>query len=671
MPLLAKFALAFKALPALGFPSLGLYTWYQFTLRSGLLRKTNLPPRPCPGLAFQPALPALPEQQALLDLIGAEGLERLLAEADEIIAGKVRLFGAAPVPLELSLPGPLRHWTDYERGIARVAGSEQSAAPLDWKFIWEPARFGWAITLGRAYHLSGRQGYAQAFWRYTETFLDANPAYQGPHWTSAQEVALRLVALTFAAQVFAPSPASTPARMARLARALAEHAGRIPSTLAYARAQNNNHLLSEAVGLCTAARVLPGHPHAPRWQRLGLRWLRDGLLGQIAADGAYIQHSANYHRLMLQLALWARAAARPEAPWLEPPARGRLAAAVRWLAALLDEASGQVPNLGPNDGAYILPLTGLPFADYRPVLQAAARAFLGGPLLPAGPWDEMSLWLGQLVSGGSRVELPAVQASPATLRIPAADSWAYLRAASFTARPGHVDQLHLDLWWQGLNIAQDAGTYRYTAASPWENALASTFAHNTLSIAGQEQMRRAGRFLYLDWAQAQIVEHARDPQGDWERLSARHDGYRRLGLAHQRTVTAFRSGRWLVEDAVLPLKPVSRLEGQEMGAWLHWLLPDWPVVLQAGEAALTLRLESPRGPLLLKISAPPGLVYSLLRAGEIVSGSGSRRPIWGWVSPTYSVKVPALSLVVQASGPLPLALTSEWVLPSRIPEATL
>ena len=130
-------------------------------------------------------------------------------------------------------------------------------------------------------------------------------------------------------------------------------------------------------------------------------------------------------------------------------------------------------------------------------------------------------------------------------------SWAYLRAARFTSRPGHADQLHLDLWWQGLNLAQDPGTYRYTAAPPWDNALASTLVHNTLSVDGREQMTRAGRFLYLDWAQASPARArpgCRMAPGSGSRAS--HDGYRRLGVTHQRQVTAFQDGRWLVEDSL-------------------------------------------------------------------------------------------------------------------------
>ncbi len=121
---------------------------------------------------------------------------------------------------------------------------------------------------------------------------------------SGQEVALRLVAFVWAGQVFASASASTPQRKASLAAAVAAHAARIPPTLVYARSQQNNHLLSEAVGLLTAGLALPDHPGAASWRDLGWRWLNKGLQSQIDGYGEYSQHSTNYQRLMLQLVLW-------------------------------------------------------------------------------------------------------------------------------------------------------------------------------------------------------------------------------------------------------------------------------------------------------------------------------------------------------------------------------
>jgi len=640
-----KLSLAFKATFQLNPRQLGLYALYQVLLRSGYLRrKTRARRQPIPK--FHPLF-KFPDSAALMAILGDDGHPQVCAAADEIVGGRVRLFGGAPVPLILTPPGgELAYWTAYERG-------QQSWGVEDVKFIWEPARFGWAFSLGRAYWLTKDERYPKAFWDYAATFWEANPVNFGPNWASAQEVALRLLALVFAAQIFDESDTTTPDRKTQLTQSIAEHAGRIPASLIYARAQNNNHLLSEAVGLITASLALPDHPDARYWQQLGWRWYTWGLEHQISMDGAYTQNSANYHRLVLQLALWVHAVAEIPIP---AAARDRLAAATLWLLNFYDPGTGCVPNLGPNDGAYILPLSTLPFHDYRPVLSAASSAFLGVPAFESGPWDEMSHWFsGRLSSDLYQSNVPF--SGPAILRNNAKQSWAYLRSAQFTYRPGHADQLHLDLWWRGHNIAQDAGTYRYTAAPPWDNALTHSTVHNTLTVAGREQMTRAGRFLYLDWAQANILERSDNS------IVAEHNGYRRLGLTHRRKIRARTDGTWIVEDTLIPISGFQ----SAINSRLHWMLPDW--AWDIDDTGLVMKVLSPFGWVVLAIdveaqSSSCNLQSSIVRAGELLHGAGAIAATRGWVSPTYGEKVPALSFAIAIESSTPVKMISTWSFPN-------
>ena len=87
---------------------------------------------------------------------------------------------------------------------------------------------------------------------------------------------------------------------------------------------------------------------------------------------------------MLQAALFARQVAAANNEEFPPESLAKLAAATRWLLALLDQDSGRVPNLGGNDGAHILPLTSYPYHDFRPTIQTAGYAFLGKPPLSNG-----------------------------------------------------------------------------------------------------------------------------------------------------------------------------------------------------------------------------------------------------------------------------------------------
>jgi hypothetical protein len=658
----------------LGLRPVGLYAIYRLGLHTGHYRRAcdaRDAARQANDLDLQSICPLwqIPAKDNLMAVLGKAGQAQLLSAADEIVAGQVRLFGGPPGPLQLALPGPLLHWTAYELGDRPSADATQD----DIKWIWEPGRLGWAYTLGRAYLLSQDERYPAAFWPFIEAFLDANPPYQGPHWVSAQEVALRLIALTFCWQVFGSTNHADPTQPARLARAVAVHAARIPPTLIYARSQNNNHLLTEAAGLYSAGLFLPHHPAAPRWRSLGWRWFNHGILAQIAPDGTYIQHSTNYHRLMLLIALWVNFLAASQAGALPDETRERLQAATRWLLALLDTASGRLPNLGPNDGAYILPLSACPQDDYRPVLQAAASAFLGEQPFAPGPWDEIALWFGgqgAAAKHGSTIQKqPAVDLTPHVLRSPGGDSWAYLRAARFTARPGHADQLHFDLWWRGLNVAQDAGTYLYNAPPPWDNALARSDAHNTVVINGQDQMRRAGRFLYVDWAQAQVLKQDRWEDGSLRFVSARHNGYRRLGLWHQRDVAVVADGDWEITDTIYPIEAPE--SDASYPVCLHWLLPDWPWDVQSvpESSECVIALDSPNGLIRLLVKWNPAAnstsskALQIARAGERVWGSGAVSPTWGWISPTYGLKLPALSVRLTQAGPPPIRFSSKFTLP--------
>jgi hypothetical protein len=637
---------AFKAFTQLGPRQTFWYAVYQTRLRTGLLRRQTPATRQPnnPGLRCKPLL-AAPKagRGALTAVLDVSARVRLMTEAEEICKGEVRLFGGPPTALQLAPPGAALHWSDYERGHSAWGVD-------DIKYIWEPARFGWAFTLVRAYLLSSEERFVSEFWRRFELFDAANPPNIGPNWTSGQEVALRLLALLFASGMFADLPASTAERKTRLANSVAEHAMRIPPTLSYARAQHNNHLLSEALGLYAAGLCLQGHPEAATWLEVGWRELNVGLQEQIADDGTYAQHSVSYHRLMLHAALLADCLARREGrAWPEATLR-KLAAAADWLAARLDPISGQCPNLGSNDSANILPLAPGDLNDYRSVTQAASLAFGGQALLPGGPWDELALWL-NLNAPAPAVTPKEVPQSPLILG-DKQDNWASLRAVQFTSRPSHADQLHVDIWRSGYPLALDAGTFRYSAQPPWGNALTGTQVHNTLTIDGLDQMTRAGKFLWLDWAQATMV------QTNPGEVTAEHDGYRKLGLTHRRTLRQTPNG-WQISDQVLGT-------GHEHNFTLHWLLPDWPFTLQGrkltlsqpgAKIAFSLSLEAPG------VEAGQALLH-LIRAGESLLGAPSLSPLLGWYSPSYGQRRPALSVLLSLRARAPLTLVSVFSLTS-------
>ncbi|MHC1784026.1 MAG: alginate lyase family protein [Anaerolineaceae bacterium] len=600
----------------------------------------------------------------------------LLEEAEEILEGQVRLFGGPARPLQLVPPGELRHWTVWENGWF------PPDIDPDIKLIWEPARFGWAVTLSRAFALTGEDRFAAAFWEYFHNFQEANPLNRGPNWCSAQEIALRLIAWCFAGRVMAAATSSSPENIRALQTAIAEHAGRLSLTRVYALAQNNNHLLTESAGLLTAGVFLPAHPRSKTWIKSGWQWSIHALDHQIEPDGTYSQHSNNYHRLMLMAALWVQALGQNQAIRFTVETQKRMAAASRWLEEQVDPSNGQVPNLGSNDGANILPLSSSGFTDYRPIVQTASQRFRLKSPFPPGAWDETALWLEVIrqrridhVSGSeirertlpranyqtgpgslSKKQLEELPPSP-HLILKSENSLGGMRAVAYHSRPFHADQLHVDLWWQGINIACDAGTYRYNASQPWENSLSRSAVHNTVTINGRDQMASAGKFLWLDWAQAEQVFSDRIRMDE---ITVQHNGYQGLGCRHRRRLTLIKSDAWRVEDFILPLS-ASR---QPVRVCLHWLIREYPWEL----VHKSLNLTTPVGHCSLVTSIdvedPKTVVEKeyrqVVKAGKTIIGHGKEDVTLGWFSPTYDLKLPALSYLTYIEAIPPIRLVSDW-----------
>ena len=409
----------------------------------------------------------------------------------------------------------------------------------------------------------------------------------------------------------------------------------------------------EAAALFTAGVAL----NETKWTKLGWSWLNRGLQHQISSYGEYIQESTNYHRLLLQTVLLVDAILRGKGERWPAATYEALIRASHWLFSMIDPSTGATPNLGANDGALLLPMSASKFNDFRPTVQAAARAFLRTGL-PPGNWDEMSLWMSLPPS-----QRTADSNAYMTDHLRAKNSWGYLRASSFKSRLSHMDQLHFDLWWRGLNIAQDAGTYLYNAPTPWDNSLVSTRIHNTIIVDGQDQMARGGRFLTLDWFPAYSKTVLDTDDKILGRVHSYHKGYHKLGILHERRVTVFTDERWEIKDNLLFSRPGGHV------FQLHWLLLDGEWKLENRKLGYGIRVKSKYGWVTLRITTDPHITKSnaqleIVRAGSQLYGNNDPLPIEGWISPTYGQKIPALSIALKVTSLKSFSLVTEFIFPN-------
>ncbi len=225
------------------------------------------------------------------------------------------------------------HWSripDFSRGA-------------DIRVIWEVNRFAFVYPLVRWYRRSGDEECADLFWNWIEDWREKNPPNAGVNWKCGQETAFRLMAWVFGLYGFLDSTASTEHRISELVQMIIFSARRIEGNLGYALAQKNNHGISEATGLWTVALLFPKARGAQLWRHRAKQLLESQARELIYKDGAFAQHSANYHRVMLQDYLWSVALGRLNGESFAPDVVQRLRSCCAFLYALQQGRDGEVP----------------------------------------------------------------------------------------------------------------------------------------------------------------------------------------------------------------------------------------------------------------------------------------------------------------------------------------
>jgi len=466
----------------------------------------------------------------------------------------------------------------------------QPDATLDWwsipdfgagdiKGLWELSRMDWAV----AWATTAACGDAAALERLNLWLADwaqRNPPYKGPNWKCGQEASIRVLHLVAAAWVLGQD-ANPEAGLVDMLRA---HLQRIAPTMSYAIGQQNNHGTSEAAALFIGGSFLAGHdPRAASWARKGRRWLEERAACLIEPDGSFSQYSVTYHRLMLDTYSLAEAWRRHRGlPTFSERLRMRLAAATGWLHAMTDAQTGDAPNIGANDGARLLQLTGTDYRDFRPSVQLAAAVFLGVDAFGPGPWTAPLRWLNG-VDGRPAAPVGSASFDDGGYHVMRqGQAMVVLRYPRFRFRPSQADALHLDLWHAGRNLLRDAGTFSYNAdGAEW---FGGTAAHNTITVDMRDQMPRLGRFLFGDWLRAEGVQTAREGNGSVTATAAYTD---RAGASHHRHVVLTADG----------LTCIDTLSGPFRQAELRWRLcpGDWVMEgnsLRCEGVAMTFEAEA-------------------------------------------------------------------------------
>jgi asparagine synthase (glutamine-hydrolysing) len=589
---------------------------------------------------------------ALGGRVAPNALRRLQNAADGALAGRIlcfdRWYADYGQPIDWSLnPVTGERWPS---GVIAARAMRDQGRVGDVKLTWEIGRFPHAYYLARAAAFIPERAaeYATGLTEQIVDFARANPEGCGVHWASGQEIALRLVAWLFALDtLLVRGPTAAEASRA-IATALATGARHIEANLAYARvAVRNNHVLSEALGLLAAGTFLSGS-RAAGWRDTGLSILAEEADRQFYDDGAYINQGHNYHRSALLMLLWASAFARAAGRRLPDACTRAMERSLIFLLAHQNATDGRLPNYGANDGSLPGILSTCDFSDFRPLLQTLSVVLRGERLYQPGPWDEMPLWLvgpGVLdlpIRPPTRTSVSFALTGYHLLRGADESSFCTFRCGSLRDRFSQIDMLHLDVWWRGLNVLTDGGSYLYNGPDVWHEHFMRTGSHNTIELDGRDQMLHFRRFKTLYWTRASL-RRFEDHQG-WALVDGEHYGYRRHpgGCVHRRAVLMLKDDMWVVVD---------RIDGDgDHDVRLQWLCGAFPFI--ADEANGGIGLQTPKGIFTVRVFDEQA------RGVRATVVAGSEQPPRGWLSIHYGDKVVVPSLVVEQRLRAPVTFVS-------------
>lgn len=451
--------------------------------------------------------------------------------AQQILAGRWTMLGHA-----FDLTGEIDWHRDPRTGYsfprafyADVPLLQDSGGPVDVKYVWELGRQQYLAELARAWLLSGQPEFARRARAILLDWIRQNPVYEGVHWTSSLEVAVRSISWIWTLAGLAEWSDWLPDELSLIAHSLAEHAEYLHQHFSL-YSSPYNHLIGEATGLYLLTHVLKEHPAARLWRDASRRVLSEHGPRQFYADGFCVEQATGYHFYtlgFLTLAVIAARRAGEPLPDLEEVVRRGYRA-----GAAFQQPDGRWPAIGDVDSARALPVHPDDFWDFTGLYSLAAACFQDPSLkLPHSQPGAELFWL--LGTEGLKTwhTLPYAQTDHTTL-LPESGyaihrqggNWVLLDAgpiahglhadATPSTAHGHLDVLQVLCFLEGLPVLIDPGMPFYYGDPDWVRHFRSAAAHNTLEIEGLPWAQDAGG---LSWSHVLLASEltASEQSGTW------------------------------------------------------------------------------------------------------------------------------------------------------------
>jgi hypothetical protein len=425
-------------------------------------------------------------------------------KAQKILNGHIQYFSHQWIDLGLNYDWITNPDTNFKYNInihwSKINDFDSSVGDI--KYVWEKSRFSYLLTIIRYDHHFQKDNSAFVF-NEIESWIEKNPINQGPNYKCSQEISLRLFNWLYAIHFYKNSPNLTENLWEKMQHVIYWQLHHVYHHINFSRiAVRNNHAITETLMLSLSEIFFPFIPETKLWSETGRKYFEQEIDYQIYNDGAFIQHSMNYHRVLIQLLnIGITITQKAKKPFSENVYK-KAYKTLNFLYQFVQNENGYLPNYGANDGALFFPLSETQYRDYRPQLNTLHKILTGFDLFDNVNEDffklEKPIYHYEKLMFNQGITI--FESGYYIIR--EKNQFAFIRCGGYKDRPSQADNLHLDFWIDGENILTDAGTYKYNTDKDIVNFFVGSKSHNTVIVNNQDQMLKGGRFIWYYWTQS-------------------------------------------------------------------------------------------------------------------------------------------------------------------------
>jgi hypothetical protein len=443
---------------------------------------------------------------------------------------------------------PQLHWTKLPIYSSEIG---------DIKYIWEKSKFSFLLTLIRN-DVRDDTDNSEFIFNEINRWINENPPNTGPHYICSQEISVRLINWSFALFFYQNSKYLDDIKLNAIFRSIEVQLDHIYQNINFSKiAVRNNHAVTETLALYLISLYFPFLTNAKKYKFHGKKWFENEIEFQIFDDGSDSQYSFNYHRVKIQLLSIAISSARVNNESFRDCVYSKSRKSLEFLLQVMgNKEKGLLPNFGPNDGSIYFKLNDADYRNYIPQLNALASLLQINMPFSIDERDmEDEFWFTLKLNKLPKSTLEIHQGrfkyeNGGYLQISDLESISLMKTPLLEFRAAQNDLLHLDIWYKGVNILRDAGSFSYNTDEATSMIFNGISGHNTVSLNGQQHMLKGPRFIWLFKPKILEAEVSED-EFEYKMQASMYIYYPKPYILSRTVHKVKGSPIWEIEDSVL------------------------------------------------------------------------------------------------------------------------